>query len=585
MAPTPSCPVYKDGLQRQPVEGATGKLLIADAHPQARGDFMSMTRGTKSLFSFILALIALFLVACGGGGSTPVVSKFTIGGTAVNLAGSGGGLVLQNNGTDQVPVNADGTFQFPTALSTNSSYSVTILTQPSSPTQICGVVNGNGTVTGNVTNVKVDCGHNEWTWMKGSQSFNQIGTYGTLGAPAAGNTPAGRQYPATWTDKSGNFWLFGGYGYDSANNLLPFQDLWKFSSGQWAWMGGPTLAGGNGSYGTLGVASASNHPGARFEPASWTDAAGNLWMLGGNGFDSVGNETPMNDLWKYSNGQWTWTAGSNVGLQHGVYGTLGVASPGNILGGRNGASIWVDASGNLWVFGGVGYDDANPIVGELNDLWKYDGSEWTWMGGSKIQQQPGVYGTQGVPAASNIPGARYGAYNWMDSSGALWLFGGEGLDSAGHGPILNDLWKYTGGQWTWVAGSNVINRPGVYGTLGVPAANNIPGARWMGTSWTDASGNFWLFGGNGFDSAGNAGWLNDLWKYSNGQWTWMSGSNVVNQNPNFGTQGTPGIDTVPGGRFFLNSWIDPSGNLWLFGGYGQTAGGTGNLNDLWMYEP
>jgi len=35
----------------------------------------------------------------------------------------------------------------------------------------------------------------------------------------------------------------------------------------------------------------------------------------------------------------------------------------------------------------------------------------------------------------------------------------------------------------------------------------------MPVNWTDASGNFWLFGGNGFDSAGTQGYLNDLWKY------------------------------------------------------------------------
>jgi hypothetical protein len=36
----------------------------------------------------------------------------------------------------------------------------------------------------------------------------------------------------------------------------------------------------------------------------------------------------------------------------------------------------------------------------------------------------GVYGTQGTAAASNVPGARYSASSWIDSSGNLWLFGG-----------------------------------------------------------------------------------------------------------------------------------------------------------------
>ena len=54
---------------------------------------------------------------------------------------------------------------------------------------------------------------------------------------------------------------------------------------------------------------------------------------------------------------------------------------------------------------------------------------------------------------------------------------------------------------------------GVYGTLGMPAAGNIPGSRHSASSWTDSSGNLWLFGGHGIDANGNFGILNDLWKF------------------------------------------------------------------------
>ena len=67
-------------------------------------------------------------------------------------------------------------------------------------------------------------------------------------------------------------------------------------------------------------------------------------------------------------------------------------------------------------------------------------------------------------------------------------------------------------------------------------------------NWTDAAGNVWLFGGLGYDSAGTLGYLNDLWKYSAGQWTWMGGSNVGNQEGTYGTQGTAAAGNVPGAR-------------------------------------
>ena len=135
---------------------------------------------------------------------------------------------------------------------------------------------------------------------------------------------------------------------------------------------------------------------------------------------------------------------------------------------------WADASGSIWVFGGLGYDESNPINGELNDLWKYSAGEWTWMGGPKVKQQPGVYGTKGVAAASNLPGARLGAFGWIDASGDSWVFGGYGYDSNRHLSGLNDQWKYSSGEWTWVSGSNVVNQIGICGTKESPRRTTFP---------------------------------------------------------------------------------------------------------------
>jgi hypothetical protein len=131
-----------------------------------------------------------------------------------------------------------------------------------------------------------------------------------------------------------------------------------------------------------------------------------------------------------------------------------------------------------------------------------------------VPDQAGSYGTEGVAAAGNVPGARYGSISWTDSSGNFWLFGGYGYDSAGKVSYLNDLWKFDGTNWTWVSGSNTNNQAGSYGTEGVAAAGNVPGGRFSSVSWTDSSGNFWLFGGWGVGSvSGNYGNMNDLWLY------------------------------------------------------------------------
>ena len=95
----------------------------------------------------------------------------------------------------------------------------------------------------------------------------------------------------------------------------------------------------------------------------------------------------------------------------------------------------------------------------------------TWMGGNKDIYNYPVYGTKGVAAPANKPGARSSSVSWTDADGDLWLFGGYGYDSAGGEGRLNDLWKYdtSTGLWTWVSGDSTVDNVGVYGTQGVAA--------------------------------------------------------------------------------------------------------------------
>ena len=231
------------------------------------------------------------------------VPTYTIGGTILGLTGTG--LVLQDNGGDNLSPTGNGNFTFATPVASGATYKVTVLTEPSGPTQTCTVVNGGGTVgNANVTTVQISCAAgvvNQWTWVSGADTVNQLAVYGTLGTPAAGNVPGAREGSVTWTDLSGNLWLFGGGGFATAN-LGYLNDLWEFnpSLGQWTWMGGSNTINQKGVYGTLGLADASNIPGARQYAMGWTDPSGNFWLFGGEGYDSVGANDFLNDLWESS---------------------------------------------------------------------------------------------------------------------------------------------------------------------------------------------------------------------------------------------------------------------------------------------
>jgi len=424
----------------------------------------------------------------------------------------------------------------------------------------------------------------KWTWQTGASS-DPVAVYGLVGQPAAANTPGGRELASAWKDAAGNFWLFGGFGLDSTGSSVWLNDLWKFSAGQWTWIGGPEVGNANGVYGTLGLPAPGNSPGGRESAVSWTDSSGNLWLFGGNGFDSASGTAMLNDLWKYSGGEWTWVSGSSTAGHVGVYGTLGVPDQNTTPGARQRALSWVDSSGSLWLFGGFGVD-ATGTSGSLNDLWKYAGGRWTWVSGGQVVNQKGVYGTQGVATPDTVPGARYGASAWVDASGSLWLYGGFGYSAAGATGLLNDLWKFSNGQWTWVSGSSATGQAGSYGVLGVAAASSYPGARMSALSWADASGHFWLFGGQASPPGGAVMQFNDLWEYSNGQWAWQSGANTINQVGAYGSKGTAASGNVPGARAGSAGWSDANGDLWLFGGYVVLGQNTPrDLNDLWAFKP
>ncbi|MDH5716183.1 MAG: DUF4215 domain-containing protein [Spirochaetia bacterium] len=430
---------------------------------------------------------------------------------------------------------------------------------------------------------------NTFTWISDADTVNQTGIYGIKGTASPSNIPGARRAYVSWIDSSDNFWLFGGYGNDSAGTLGPLNDLWKFDGTNWTWISGSNIINQAGVYGTKGIAAATNIPGARYFSISWTDSSGNFWLFGGNGYDSTGTTAGLlNDLWKFDGTNWTWINGSNTINNTGVYGTKGTAAATNIPGARNNAAKWQDTSGNFWLFGGNGYD-TGTTAGLLNDLWKFDGTNWTWINGSNIINQTGIYGTKGTAAAANIPGARTGSGAWIDTSGNLWLFGGNGYDSTGTSGLINDLWKFDATNWTWINGSNTINNIGVYGTKGTAAAANIPGARSIPLTWINSSGIVYIFGGNGYDSISQTSnhKLNDFWKFDGTSWTWINGTNTLDQNGVYGTKGIATSSNMPGARSARSTWIDSSGNLWFFGGHGfdKSATTASELNDLWRYVP
>jgi hypothetical protein len=621
-----------------------------------------VTGGTGTAASTNVTNVA---IACT---TTPVSA--TIGGNVSNLA-VGTSLILQNNGGDSLTITASGPFTFKTPVTGTDIYAVTVLTQPTSPNQICTVANGSGTATANVTNVAVSCVlsytiggtvtglignglilQNSSTLEKlpispanGNQAFTfkSLVPTGTVYTITIFAQPTGPVQTCTFTPGTNTGTATANVTsvavtcpavtYSVGGTVVGLQGVLPNN--------GPITDGTFILENVLGntLTITANGPFTFATPEALNDQY-QISVLHSASTQSVGCTT-----WDYkgvvttnitnivvdcAHDDWTWIDGTDIA---GVavppapqYGSFPSTAPAtipnpftNTPGARYAAAGWTDKFGNLFLFGGDGWELAgssapNTLDAPMNDLWvcvmSFDYCQWQLVGGydptkevvntvnttvgaqiianAQTEAQSGFY--PGTPIA---PQARLGAGTWIDNGGNLWLFGGKSSGAL----FLNDLWMYntaafngtnyttTEGQWTQVAGSGAPDQPGTYTG---PVGTLSPGARVNPASWTDSSGNLWLFGGFGHDVNGTIGYLNDLWEYTGGNWVWISGgtTNKANQKGVYGMAGTASALNVPGGRHEAATWADAHGNLWLFGGEGEDSVGTANgiLNDLWMYN-
>ena len=230
--------------------------------------------------------------------------------------------------------------------------------------------------------------------------------------PAASNVPGARYGAVSWTDSSGNLWLFGGFGYDSTGGSGYLNDLWQYSpsTGQWTWVSG-------GKRGPMPPGSTARRapprPATCRERASAPAPGSTRPATCGCSADLATTQPAasgkLNDLWRIQSehravdlGQWLEQRQCQRGLRHAGH-RLGQQRAGSALFGAAPGSTPPATCGCS-----AGRLRLTGAAGNLNDLWdtvRAPGSGPGSVAASSINAS-GVYGTQGTAAASNVPGAR-----------------------------------------------------------------------------------------------------------------------------------------------------------------------------------
>ncbi len=126
---------------------ADGSAYTVTASSQPFEQTCSVSNGTGTLDG---ADVSNVTVTCS-------TDTYAIGGTVSGLSGS---LLLQNNGSDDLSVDANGPFNFSTEVADNTSYSAALDSSPL--LQNCAVSNESGTVSADITNITVICSDKVW---------------------------------------------------------------------------------------------------------------------------------------------------------------------------------------------------------------------------------------------------------------------------------------------------------------------------------------------------------------------------------------------------------------------------------------
>src|SRR5690606_30459916 len=145
------------------------------------------------------------------------------------------------------------------------------------------------------------------------QGIDNVGYFGTKGVETNANLPSPRYWMSSWTDLSGNFYLWGG-----SQDFENYDDVWRYNpnTNKWTWVAGGSSINGNGNYQQYCLNQSNGSPKARGSAsvAQILGCSNNFLTFGGDQEYPGNGDNFFNDLWLFqtTTNQWTWLSGPST---------------------------------------------------------------------------------------------------------------------------------------------------------------------------------------------------------------------------------------------------------------------------------
>lgn len=371
------------------------------------------------------------------------------------------------------------------------------------------------------------------------------------------------------TERTQLVWQSGDYIYIWCNDYLSYVDqscsfwVYHIPSKQWKYL---QRIEEEPNYGQKGVFSSSNTPGRRSYSNTFTDAAGNLYLMGGyDGWDE------NNDLWKYdiALNQWAWISGYNTENfdLDGNEGPIGIESTEYFPSLRIYASPVVAPDGMVYIYGG--HAPGHNSYEDSYDLWRYNPANNAWTLLYKPSDDTQQIGQLGVENSTNRPGILIGYTSWYYNN-SLWYFGGCWEMITGTDNYEKKVWKYNLQTHQWACMKNPASVDAIYGQQMVGDINNTPPYLIFMSNSVVYNNEAYFIGGNepgGTTGSDLRGLHNSLWKYNmiTNEWIWVKGKQYTWHPGFYGKMGIERNENLPYSRESFFIWLEDN-YLKMYGG-------------------